>query len=412
LKYDEQAPTPVSTVLHKIEMGSAPRIAIVGATSVGKSSLVNALFGSVISHVSLTADTTSEVVRVEFPSGLVIYDTPGVFGSEEFENITRMFLGLPQLDQMPVDGVAYKSTPQSPLIELQAENLREQAPIDTVLWVVDVHLPLKRHEKEVHRLFYLELEKMFPDRIVVAGTHLDEVLNKEGGTANLEAWSKLTDNQLVPVSTITQDGLSDLVTVLFRTLPENVSLAKLQEALLVERKLNRLSFVLAEASDLLARIVLMRGDQENDIKVLSMLLFALVCNHYSVDEATWMRYNGDSGKIANTVRQKGVRTSTETRSPQTAWEKVRAFFGAKFFRDVVRYDRVGVSGLEELLPQVYSVIYDLDEIATPLVIKREIVQMIHANKEFADQVQAQSREKLAALISSFLKDLLIPDSHG
>ncbi|MYB94301.1 hypothetical protein F4054_10735 [Candidatus Poribacteria bacterium] len=88
----------VSRALHSLKVGdgSAPRIAIVGETSVGKTALVNALFGSQLAAVRLTADTTRAVLRVQFPSNLVIYDTPGIFGDEKLENITRSFIGLRQ----------------------------------------------------------------------------------------------------------------------------------------------------------------------------------------------------------------------------------------------------------------------------------------------------------------------------
>ncbi len=90
-------------------MSTPPCIALVGMTSAGKSSLINALFGKPVTEVKRTADTTHLVNRIEFSSDLVIYDTPGV-GGEQFENITRLFLGIPQDDELEhADSVPLKS---------------------------------------------------------------------------------------------------------------------------------------------------------------------------------------------------------------------------------------------------------------------------------------------------------------
>ena len=95
-KQDESS--VVSRALHRLKLGEAPapRIAIVGETSVGKTALVNKLFGTELETSRITADTTQSVLRVQFPSNLVIYDTPGIFGKEKLENITRLFIGFEQ----------------------------------------------------------------------------------------------------------------------------------------------------------------------------------------------------------------------------------------------------------------------------------------------------------------------------
>jgi predicted GTPase len=97
-EYSDETPDLISKTLHRMQTGSPPRIALVGMTSAGKSSLINALFGESISEVRRNADTTNCVLTAEFPSGLVIYDTPGLAGDEElgYENITRLFLDLQQ----------------------------------------------------------------------------------------------------------------------------------------------------------------------------------------------------------------------------------------------------------------------------------------------------------------------------
>jgi len=74
------------------------RIAILGQTSAGKSALINSIFTSEVSIEKLSADTTDKIYRVSLPNGNVLYDTPGTGGDEDYENIARACLGMPQID--------------------------------------------------------------------------------------------------------------------------------------------------------------------------------------------------------------------------------------------------------------------------------------------------------------------------
>ncbi len=73
------------------------RIAVLGQTSAGKSALINSIFTKEVSVEKLSADTTDKVYWVNLPNGNELYDTPGTGGNDDYENITRAFMGMAQI---------------------------------------------------------------------------------------------------------------------------------------------------------------------------------------------------------------------------------------------------------------------------------------------------------------------------
>lgn len=289
--------------LHRMNTGSAPRIALVGMTSAGKSSLINALFGKPISEVRRTADTTNCVLAAEFPSGLLIYDTPGLAGDQDsgYENITRLFLELPQEE----DATQFATVPfqdkSTEIVELLPDQLKQLPKLDAVVFLADISRTLNKYEKKALREFFLELDSKFQGHVVVAGTHFDELnkLSAQERQGQLDSYNRIFGNQLTPVSSVSGEGLSKLVINLFRIMPQKVAPAKLQESLINTRRLNRLSFVITESSNLPAEIILLKANQSDDIHAAYLWLFALICKHYSVDEDTCLTCNGDALKIGS-----------------------------------------------------------------------------------------------------------------
>ena len=300
VRTDQDESSVVSRALNRLNLGKspAPRIAIVGETSVGKTALVNVLFGAKVGAVKLTADTTRSVHRVKFPSNLVIYDTPGIFGDEELENITRLFLGLNQdyeKEARPKEVPFQPSPDPKEIKKLSGKQIREEAPIDLVLWAVNVESTLKRSTRKESYSFFLELERAFGKHLVVVGTHLDRLnaVSDEEKEEQLRGWNEISNNQIIPVSSTEGDGLTDLVKELFKRLPGTASLSKLQESLNQVVKLDRRSFVLTEMSHPLAMLMLMLGDDQEEIKIHVTILIMLICSHYSVPEGTWQTLHGD-----------------------------------------------------------------------------------------------------------------------
>src|SRR5205823_316041 len=113
------------------------------------------------------------------------------------------------------------------------------------------------------------------------------------------------------------EGLADLVNHIFRSLPSDVSLAAMQQALVDARKSSRLAFVITEASGIMSAIVVMDGKSTDEIRVMMLLLYAIICNHYSVDEKTWLRFNGDALEIGKHVEAQGKSKRTVDRRPVT-----------------------------------------------------------------------------------------------
>jgi len=412
---EENESSVVSRALHSLKVGegSAPRIAIVGETSVGKTALVNVLFGSQLAAVKLTTDTTRAVLRIQFPSNLVIYDTPGIFGDEKLENITRLFIGLRQRynPASRVRSVPFQTDPNSDeIIQLSGKDIRKEVPIDIVLWTVDVSRPLNNIMRDALDLFFTQLDKKFGKHLVVAGTHLDvlQEVSDEEAKEQLRVWNEISNNQIIPLSSTEGEGLTDLAKELFKRLPGNTSLSKLQQSLNQAAKINRCSFVVAEMSHPLAMIMLMSGDNQEEIEIHVTILITLLCSHYSVDEETWKDLHGDSIAIAHQVQQtSGVESIVVERDPIGVWETIRSWFGSTFYGTGERYRMLGVQGLSELLPIFYELIYEFEDFDHPPLTHESISRVVQSQQtDLEPLVRLEDSEKLALRINDLLKSLL------
>jgi len=92
-----------------VDPSRPPVVAVVGVTKSGKSRLLCQLFGEREAFLTKASiDTTDKVFRSMLENGLVIVDTAGVGGDNDFfENTTRAYLGLPQRDahgELAADG--------------------------------------------------------------------------------------------------------------------------------------------------------------------------------------------------------------------------------------------------------------------------------------------------------------------
>jgi hypothetical protein len=343
---------------------------------------------------------------------LLIYDTPGIAGDEElgYENITRLFLGISQdEDAKQFSSVPFQDKPPE-IVDLSLDQLKQLPPLDAVLVVSDISRTLNKFERKGLNLFFLQLKNQYEGRIVVAGTHIDELnkLTAQERQGQLDSYNRVFENQLLPVSSVSGEGLPELVINLFRVMPQKVSPAKLQESLTATRRLNRLQFVITESSNLLAEIILLKGNQADEIKAAYLWLFALICKQYSVDEDTWLKCNGDALKIGAKAKEAGVRKYKAPRPPKGFWERTQAFFGKKFEQDAVEHKRIGVKGLEELLPGIYGLLYGFAEVSSPELSERAVCTKVNSKADELEPLVEQNKpEELAYRIGGILQELLV-----
>lgn len=209
-----------------------PVIAVTGVTHTGKSSIINALFDEKhltqgLLKVGQTTDTTDLIMRVQFKSGLLIYDTPGGGGSETFENLTRAFLKLPQLKtdvfDRPVRQVenivaanadTYNPHTNGPRQLLHPDDFEK---IDLIIFVVSVEAGLKRDDVS----FFKDVASSKVPVIVVVNKI--DLADQEKVHANLHQILTNLNRKAVPVSANTGQGLDKLAVAIQHSLPLETS---------------------------------------------------------------------------------------------------------------------------------------------------------------------------------------------
>jgi predicted GTPase len=182
---------------------SSVAMLLVGTTNTGKSSIANVLFGENILVTGAQTDVTGEIALIRLKSDVVIFDTPGVGGTnDQFENRTRFFLGLKQIDDFEKDESVT-------LVDLTDPNIPQESKIkqsydfpepSLVLVVFDMAGGFKRHDRD----FFREVQTQFP-RVLLIGNKSDR-LSDEDVEKVIEDIKVRIKAEVIPIATKPDDG--------------------------------------------------------------------------------------------------------------------------------------------------------------------------------------------------------------
>jgi len=151
-----------------------PVVVVTGITHTGKSSLINALFREKRVREGLTSDTSDIITKIQFRSGMIIYDTPGAGGLRiDYENRTRGFLGLKQIEK-DLDGTSLQTVIKIPIADAHNFDPVVGEPIvykefidlekpDLFIFVVSIKASLRGDDRK----FFLEVAKLGCPVIVI-----------------------------------------------------------------------------------------------------------------------------------------------------------------------------------------------------------------------------------------------------
>lgn len=167
---------------------SAPEIAFLGRSNVGKSSLINALVGQKIAHVSSTPGRTQTINFIEIRQkpqtlepDLILADLPG-YG---YAKISREI-----------------SAEWSKFIE---PYLSQREPLRLCVCLVDANVPPQKSDRQLIEWLHEQ------DReLLLAATKADRLSTNQLGKSLAQLRGKLEVERIVPVSAKTRTGISEL----------------------------------------------------------------------------------------------------------------------------------------------------------------------------------------------------------
>ncbi|MEI2609206.1 MAG: GTPase [Candidatus Promineifilaceae bacterium] len=200
-----------------------PIIAVTGVTHTGKSSLINALFEEKKLTIGLTSNTTDVVYQVQFESGLLIYDTPGGGGDEKFENVTRAFLKIPQIDKdsdgnilMPLKEIPFNDISANQWVNKPISDFEE---LDLIIFVVSIETGIRRDDK----VFYKDVASTGKPMVVVINKSDLAESTPEKILQNIDMIEREMRVKAIPISAQTGAGLDKLASAIHHKLPLETS---------------------------------------------------------------------------------------------------------------------------------------------------------------------------------------------
>ena len=135
------------------------RALVFGETGVGKTTTINYLLDSPVFPTSGELSCTKSLACGEHKGGLVFYDSPGLGDEAALENVTRIALGIPPLDEEPLETVS--------LLDITAHNQEGPALYETLAYA--------DFEDEISQSFYQD--------------HQDHIQGKAFKVEDFSAWA-------------------------------------------------------------------------------------------------------------------------------------------------------------------------------------------------------------------------------
>lgn len=397
----------VSRALQQHLAGPPPRIAIVGKTSTGKSTLFNCLFNHPASRIAHAPGTTTDILRAELSTGLALYDTPGLFDNVQDENFTRQLLSL-EIEQADEE-TADRSPRRNELLSwnyerrewADARRPEERDRPDVVILLVDLFSIPVRHEKAVYKALVQSLVKRYGTQLVIAGSKIDEFVNDSDRRAAVALWSQLSGRDIFAVSSKTGEGFPELVEAIFRAVPGQKSLRVLQDGLRREVQLARCPYVVMHVSRLLAEIAMLDTTRAKELRDACVCLFVLLGHHYAVSEVRSSEFQDDAQKIARRIGRRSVFDALRWLVLQPLWHR----------SDPQQFGR---GALDALLPKVYATICEYEHIGKDALSNEKVLSYLQESPEVAAALGERSDEAARSLSSALagILSTLIHDTRS
>lgn len=210
----------------------------VGRTQAGKSTLGNLLFGTDVMKVTGRQDCTGEIGMLPMRSDLYFFDSPGAGNAEEYENFSRLALGLPQIDDGEVSsfelwdfGRARREGDTTVGVQKRVitadtweEEFAVRYPPDVMVYVVDARKGFIRPDRQYLR----DILRRYGDKVVVAlnwfdgdtaRAQVDEVRGLIGQVYEGVFKDGSAKPRFVEFNALTGSGVQDLTRQLCRVIP-------------------------------------------------------------------------------------------------------------------------------------------------------------------------------------------------
>ena len=352
---------------------------------------MNSLFGEKKITEGLSADTTDLITGIQFDSGLIIYDTPGGGGDEKYENITRAFLGLPQLEEdlegnklLPRSEVPYKDINVNQWVN---KSISDFESLDLIIFIVSVESSIRRGDLE---FFQAVASTGKPIIVAINKTDLAEDA-PDKIRANIEMIERKMRVIAIPVSARTRKGLEKLASAIHHKLPLETS--KILGETVDSSLKNIIRYRQVEVDTVITAIkvahLLNKKNEISDIMELSSYILGLyshIVNQYRASDLELKQVGVDIASIWNTLddRMSEMKSIANRATPMT-------IFGVTFGAFIATISTGGIA----TIPIAIGVASGLGISGTVGITS----SILHRSKTYEKELKNEIKEKAGYLFS-------------